>query len=324
MDSTPRSMAASMVRRRARVPARWPAATGSRRRLAQRPFPSMMMATDRATSGSCRSRTGVRPLIVRSLESNRIVSVRARPALSDFHDLLFLLLQEVVDPGHVLVGELLRPVLGAPLLVVPDVAVPDELLEIVHDVAPDVADRHAPLLGQVFHDLDQLLAPLLRQLRDRQADQLAVVGRCQAELRLLDRPLNRLDRAGIVRLDREHAWLGHVDRRELLERSLLAVVIDLDSVEERGRGPAGPDGVELVRSRVDRLVHAALRVVEQLVDHGVLRGVEMMVPIRSPRATRSMLRSSSSPKTWIGRPLSMQSVSAVVSITLRPRSSASR
>src|SRR5918996_6278577 len=188
MDSTPRSMAASMVRRRARVPARWPAATGRRRRLAQRPFPSMMMATDRATSGSCRSRTGVRPLIVRSLESNRIVSVRARAALSDFHDLLFLLLQEVVDPGHVLVGELLGPVLGAPLFVVPDVTVPDELLEVVHDVPADVADGHAALLGQVLDHLDQLLAPLLRQLRDRQAGKLGVVPPGPAELPPLGRP----------------------------------------------------------------------------------------------------------------------------------------
>src|SRR4051794_16370469 len=48
----PRSGAASTVRRRACVPARWPAMAGRPRRRAQRPLPSMMMATAVADSGS--------------------------------------------------------------------------------------------------------------------------------------------------------------------------------------------------------------------------------------------------------------------------------
>jgi hypothetical protein len=51
-DCTPRSIAASTTGRRAREPARCPAATGRPRRFAQRPLPSMMIATARATSGS--------------------------------------------------------------------------------------------------------------------------------------------------------------------------------------------------------------------------------------------------------------------------------
>ena len=53
------------------------------------------------------------------------------------------------------------------------------------------------------------------------------------------------------------------------------------------------------------------------------RGVEMIVPTCSPVATRRMLPSASS-KTWIGSAFSMQSESAVVSITRSPRSIASR
>src|SRR5207237_1087131 len=64
-ERTPRSIAASTVRRSARVPARWPATTGRPRRLAQRPFPSMMIATDWATSGSSCSPTGRRAYRVR-------------------------------------------------------------------------------------------------------------------------------------------------------------------------------------------------------------------------------------------------------------------
>src|SRR4051794_40333691 len=46
----PRSIAASTVRRNARVPSRWPSLTGSPRAVAQRPFPSRMIATERGTS----------------------------------------------------------------------------------------------------------------------------------------------------------------------------------------------------------------------------------------------------------------------------------
>ena len=54
----PRSIDASTMRRTVRAPARCPAAVGRRRRLAQRPLPSMMIATVSATSGRSRSGSG--------------------------------------------------------------------------------------------------------------------------------------------------------------------------------------------------------------------------------------------------------------------------
>ena len=214
------------------------------------------------------------------------------------HDLGLFALQEVLDLRDVLVGELLDAILGAPLLVVADVAVLDELLEVVHDVAAHVSDRDPSLFGEVLDDLHELLAPFLRQLRDRQADDFAVVRRREAEVGLEDRALDRLDRAGIVRLHRDHARLGDVDRRELLERRRRPVVVDLDAVEQRRGRAAGPDGVELVRSGFDRLVHPSGRVAHEVVDHSSSSlAVEIIVPIRSPRTTRPMLRSSSRPKT---------------------------
>ena len=45
----PMSPAARMVRRKASTPRRWPSARGSPRAAAQRPLPSMMMATWRGT-----------------------------------------------------------------------------------------------------------------------------------------------------------------------------------------------------------------------------------------------------------------------------------
>src|SRR5262245_58303616 len=295
-DSTPRSIAASTERRSARVPARCPAATGRRRRLAQRPLPSMMIATERATSGSSRSPGALKPLSVRSLV-RRFTSLGPRFGASDLQDLRFLALENLVDLGDVVIGELLGTLFSPTLLVVPHVAVADELLEMVDAVAPDVPHGDPPFLGQVADHLDQLLAPLLRQRRDRQPDDLAVIRGRQAQVRLLQRALDRLDRARVVRLDREQPRLGHVDGGELVQGGLLTVVVHPNPVEKRCRGAPGPDRGELVRSRLDRLVHATLCVVEQVIDHASLRGVEMIVPILSPATTRSIMPGSSRPNT---------------------------
>src|SRR5262249_48190188 len=132
-DSTPRSIAASTVRRSARVPARWPAAVGKRRRRAQRELPSMMIATDRAISGSSGS-TVLMPrrarILVRRLMCRRLLRGKcaALSAALDLENLGFLALQQLVDLVHVVVGQLLRAFFGAPLLVVADVALADQLL----------------------------------------------------------------------------------------------------------------------------------------------------------------------------------------------------
>src|SRR3954447_532201 len=240
---------------------------------------------------------------------------------SDLHDFGFFALQEVVDLAHVVVRQLLDATLGGALLVVADVAVAHQLLEVTHRVAADVPDRDLALLRHVARQLDELLAPLLCQLRDREADQLAVVRGLEPEVRLLDRLLDRLDRGRVERLDGEHARLGHVDRRQVLERRRGSVVVDLDPVEQRGRRTAGTHGVEVLVRRLDGLVHTACGVAEEFVDRrrhqrsAPSAGVEMIVPTRSPATTRPMLPRTSS-KTWIGSLLSIQSESAVVSITL--------
>ena len=88
------------------------------------------------------------------------------------------------------VGELLQLGLGAALLVLADLALLLQLAQVVHAVAADVAHRDAALLGEAVDDLHQLLAALLGQLGDREPDQVAVVGRRQAEVGLQDRLLD--------------------------------------------------------------------------------------------------------------------------------------
>src|SRR5436309_5247154 len=116
----PKSIDASTVRRRALVPARWPAATGNPRWRAQRPLPSMMIATDSATSGSSGSGAERTRLSVR-MRVRRFKGGGCLPAL-DLHDLGLFVLQEIVDRLRVVVCQLLPLRLRAALLVVADLA----------------------------------------------------------------------------------------------------------------------------------------------------------------------------------------------------------
>src|SRR5918992_116130 len=149
-ERTPSSIPASTVRRTARVPARCPSATGKLRCSAQRAFPSRMIAIARAVS------------VVRA------VALELPRGHSNLHDLGLFALQQVVDLGGVLVGQLLDSILGAMLLVSADFAVLRQLLQVVDRVPAHVADGDPPVLGELTDDADELLAPLLGQLRDRQ------------------------------------------------------------------------------------------------------------------------------------------------------------
>src|SRR6476661_6179345 len=299
-ESTPRSIAASTVRRKALVPARWPAAIGSPRLRAHRALPSMMSATSgRSGSGAgrtCRSvLIFVRRLMClchRAKRRSFAMPRKVRSTLrgSHLHDLGFFVLQQIVDRLRVVVGQLLDAVLGAALIVAADLL---QVLQVLHGVTAHVSYRDPPLLRDLPHHLDELDTTLLGRLWHRQPDDLAVVRRRQPEVRLEESLLDRLHRARVERLDGQQSGFWDVDRRKLLERSLLAVVLDLHPVEERSRCSARANRVELGLRVLDARVHALLGVLDQLVGRSHQRssfaGVEIIVPIRSPSRTRRML-----------------------------------
>src|SRR5689334_22029725 len=194
----PSSAAPVTVRRTASAPRLWPAIRGSPRAFAQRPLPSMMIATwtggfDSALAGSA-------------------------SMVSDLKDLLFLLGQGIVDLLDVVVGHLLDLFVEAPVLVLGDLAILFHLLEHLHAVTPDIAHGDTPLLRIFMRDLGQLLPPLLGELRDRDAHQLAVGLGIDAEIRLTDRLLDRGDEAAVPDLDGDHPRLRHADRSDLVQR----------------------------------------------------------------------------------------------------------
>ena len=80
-------------------------------------------------------------------------------------------------------------------------------------------------------------------------------------------------------IERSQTWtleqprLRHADGGELIERHVAAIGLDLDMVEQRGRGASGAQAGKLLLERGDRALHAALEVVhvECRRCHGVLR-----------------------------------------------------
>jgi hypothetical protein len=164
-------------------------------------------------------------------------------------------------------GDAVEPLLGAGDVVLAGLAVLLQLLQAVLGGTAQVAHRDPAVLGLGAGDLDVLLAALLGELREDAAEHLAVVGRVHAQVGVADRLLDAGHRTHVVGLDQDDPGLGSRERRELLERGRSAVVVDEDLAEHARLGPTGPDRGELLARGLDRLVHLAVGLVEDVVDH---------------------------------------------------------
>src|SRR5215831_17821509 len=146
----PSSWAARTTRRNASTPRRCPSARGNPREAAQRPLPSMMMATCNGPSDrSCCSAAGTAFDIGRS---------------SYREDFFFLGRQQLIDFGDRSVGRLLHVGSQALLIIFRNFVILLELFHGIEAVATDMADRDLGGLGVFVRDLHKLLAALLVQL----------------------------------------------------------------------------------------------------------------------------------------------------------------
>src|SRR6185312_6931428 len=262
--STPAASEPSTTARTDFIPDLWPNGRGRLRSRAQRPLPSMMIATWRGTWPFTR--------ICASRSSAFIAPARpAMPRPSDLHDLGFFHREQVFELRHVVVVQLLQ-ILVRVLLVVLRHAV--ELLRVL----ARVPDRDAPFLGELVHDLHQLSAPLLVERRQRHADHAALRRRIQAKVRIADRLLDGRRQAFVPRCHREQPRLGRRHVGQLRDRHLLSVRFHTHGVEQRHGGLAAADGPELALRVLEHLVHARTRVFQDLRNGAHWT----MVPTRAP------------------------------------------
>src|SRR5216683_522910 len=170
--SIPRSAHAFTTSRTVSTPLRCPATRGRNRFFAQRPFPSMMIATCRGmpvTSG------------MTCVEDSK--SGMGQGGLSsDHHQVLLFVRDQLVDVGDRLVGELLDLGLRALVVVLAHLVLLGELLHVGDRVAADVTDRDLGVLALVLHDLGHLAAALLGERRHRHPDDIARGRRVHAEV----------------------------------------------------------------------------------------------------------------------------------------------
>src|SRR6185503_10628550 len=172
------SGAAWTMRFSASTPAWWPTVRGRPRRFAQRPLPSMTIATC-SPAGLPAPWPGAPEVGVFCWAAMGVAEVlgcwrASGPRGSDVHDLLFFGFQGFGHAPDRLIGELLDVGLAPPLLVLAAHMGLRGGAQVLVGVAADVAHGDPLLLGVFAGDLHQLLAALLGQRRDRDAQVLAV------------------------------------------------------------------------------------------------------------------------------------------------------
>ena len=155
------------------------------------------------------------------------------------HHLLLRALARSLALFFVLLGEFLDLFLDAVAVVFGEVFVFLGLVGDLVAVAADVADGDLGLLGQLLDAADHLAPHLGRQRRHVEADHPAVALRVEPQVAGLDRLLDVLDRARIVRADDDLRGLGGADRSDLLDRHRRAVDLDAQRIDQPGVGPAG-------------------------------------------------------------------------------------
>ena len=158
------------------------------------------------------------------------------------------------------VGELLEILLGDLEIVLGDLGLFLLGLELLHGVAADVAHGDLGFLGVLLDLLGELLAALLGQLREDQADGAAVVLRIDAEIGRENGLLNGLEGGGVPRLDEQAAGIGRADGGDLVDGRVCAVILDGDAVKHGGIRLAGADGGQLLGQELAGALHSALKI----------------------------------------------------------------
>jgi hypothetical protein len=142
------------------------------------------------------------------------------------------------------------------------------LLHGLKRVAADVANVHAALFGEAVGGLDEFLPALAAHFRQRDADHLAVGDWVESEVGLLDALDDRLDQAGVPRLDLDEPSVGRADGRAALQGRHRTIGLNHHALDHLGSGLAGVDGAEFMQRVVHGLFHAGLGVGQDGMAHG--------------------------------------------------------
>jgi hypothetical protein len=198
-----------------------------------------------------------------------VVPGPALPGPSDFEQLCFLALEQLVDAVHVRLGEAVQFLFGAGALILAGLAVLDQLVEGFLGLAADVADGDLGVLALGLDDLDVFLAAFLGQFRNGDSDDIAVVGRVGADFGVAERPFNVAQGGLVERGDEDGPGVRDGERGELLQRGGGTLVFHQDLVVKSGVCAAGTDGSEVFLGYLNGLVHLFFGFEQGFFDHGL-------------------------------------------------------
>src|SRR5437763_12974468 len=144
----PSSCEARTTRRNASTPRRWPSARGKPRAAAQRPLPSMIIATCKGPS----VRSGPSVAVAAAFDIQD-------PSL-DGEDFFFLGRKQLIDLSDGSVGRLLYVIGQTFLIVLANLGILLKLLDLIQPIAADMPNRDPGPLGILVAHFNNLLAPL--------------------------------------------------------------------------------------------------------------------------------------------------------------------
>ena len=148
------------------------------------------------------------------------------------------------------------------LVILRDVARLAQLLQLLVGLATHVPDGNLALLRLPMDDPCQVTPALLRELRNREPDHVAVARGVQPQVRLHDGALDCRNRALIPRRDHQQPRFGDRYGRHLVQRQLRSVHIHGDPIQQRGARAPGTDAVELTAGGLHSLLHLLLGLFE--------------------------------------------------------------
>src|SRR5699024_5033521 len=103
--------------------------------------------------------------------------------------------------------------------------------------------------------LDQVTTTLFGQLWDGHAQNLAVIGWVDAQVRVTNSVFDLAHHGLLIRLNEQHAWLRNADGRHLRNRSWNAIVFTDDSGIHRRLSTIGTYSYYLITDVLHRVGH---------------------------------------------------------------------
>ena len=190
--------------------------------------------------------------IVQRPDGGQLFSAKHLLELKNF---FFFSLGDLIEFGDLGVGEFLGGVEGLALFVFANDLVFEELLQVFVGIAADVAQSDAALFGDMVELLGEFAAAVFGERWNGDADEFAIVGRIEAEIRDADAFFNGADDGGIPRLNGDHRGFGDVQLGDLIERRRRAEVIDANAVEKADGSAAGAELSDFVLEVCQHFVH---------------------------------------------------------------------